>query len=110
MPNHAGPRSPLNQTPLSSPDHRASDPQQLQLRGPHRDQIARALKPIYTAPSESAAMNRFVEFAETWASATVPVKVFAVDDRGGRPIVVHVEGPSRRDVAPGVRHLARPVQ
>jgi putative transposase len=32
----------------------------------HRDQIAKALKPVYTAPSESAAMDRFIEFTETW--------------------------------------------
>jgi transposase-like protein len=32
----------------------------------HRDQIARALKPIYTAPSEAAAKERFVEFTDQW--------------------------------------------
>lgn len=30
------------------------------------DKIARALKPVYTAPAESAAMERWLEFAETW--------------------------------------------
>src|SRR3569833_2071482 len=30
------------------------------------DKIAKALKPVYTAPTESAAMERWMEFAETW--------------------------------------------
>jgi putative transposase len=30
------------------------------------DQIAKALRPIYTAPSEAAATDRFLEFAEAW--------------------------------------------
>jgi putative transposase len=30
------------------------------------DKIAKALKPVYTAPTESAAMERWLEFAETW--------------------------------------------
>jgi transposase-like protein len=30
------------------------------------DKIAKALKPVYTAPSEDAATTRFLEFAETW--------------------------------------------
>jgi putative transposase len=30
------------------------------------DKIAKALKPIYTAPAEDAATTRFLEFAETW--------------------------------------------
>jgi transposase-like protein len=32
------------------------------------DKIARALKPIYTAPTESAAMERWLEFAEAWGT------------------------------------------
>jgi putative transposase len=32
----------------------------------HWDAIAKALKPVYTAPTESAAMERFLEFAEAW--------------------------------------------
>jgi putative transposase len=32
----------------------------------HWDQIAKALKPIYTAPTEAAAEQRFLEFAEAW--------------------------------------------
>lgn len=32
----------------------------------HRDAIAKALRPIYTAPSEAAAKERFVEFAADW--------------------------------------------
>nr|WP_246370552.1 IS256 family transposase [Amycolatopsis echigonensis] len=32
----------------------------------HWDAIARALKPVYTAPTEAAARERFAEFAETW--------------------------------------------
>src|SRR5882762_583094 len=32
------------------------------------DKIARALKPVYTAPTESAAMERWLEFAEEWGT------------------------------------------
>ena len=32
----------------------------------HWDAIAKALKPVYTAPTESAARERFGEFAEAW--------------------------------------------
>jgi putative transposase len=32
----------------------------------HFDSIAKAPRPIYTAPTEAAAMERFLEFAETW--------------------------------------------
>ena len=32
----------------------------------HYDAIAKALRPIYTAPTESAAMERFLEFTEQW--------------------------------------------
>lgn len=32
----------------------------------HRDGIVKALKPIYTAPSEAAAKDRFREFAAEW--------------------------------------------
>jgi len=32
----------------------------------HWDAIAKALKPVYTAPTEAAAMERFLEFSETW--------------------------------------------
>jgi putative transposase len=32
----------------------------------HWDAIAKALKPVYTAPTESAAMERFGEFSEAW--------------------------------------------
>jgi len=32
----------------------------------HFDAIAKALRPIYTAPTEAAAMERFLEFAEVW--------------------------------------------
>ncbi|MGW5412602.1 IS256 family transposase [Actinomadura geliboluensis] len=31
-----------------------------------RDKIAKALKPVYTAATEAAAMERWLEFAETW--------------------------------------------
>jgi transposase-like protein len=34
----------------------------------HWDAIARALKPVYTAATEAAALERFLEFAETWGS------------------------------------------
>ncbi|MFG1857691.1 IS256 family transposase [Actinomadura geliboluensis] len=32
------------------------------------DAIAKALKPVYTAPTESAAMERWLEFAEAWGA------------------------------------------
>jgi putative transposase len=32
----------------------------------HYDAIAKALRPVYTAPTEAAATERFLEFAETW--------------------------------------------
>jgi transposase-like protein len=32
----------------------------------HWDAIAKALKPVYTAPTEAAARERFAEFTETW--------------------------------------------
>jgi transposase-like protein len=32
----------------------------------HWDAIAKALKPVYTAPTEGAALERFMEFAEVW--------------------------------------------
>jgi transposase-like protein len=32
----------------------------------HYEAIARALRPVYTAPTEAAAMERFLEFAEAW--------------------------------------------
>ncbi|WP_364675093.1 IS256 family transposase [Nonomuraea fuscirosea] len=32
----------------------------------HWDAIAKALKPVYTAPTEAAALERFMEFAEIW--------------------------------------------
>ena len=32
----------------------------------HYEAIARALRPVYTAPTEAAAMERFLEFCETW--------------------------------------------
>jgi putative transposase len=34
----------------------------------HWDAIAKALKPVYTAPTESAAVERFLEFCEAWGS------------------------------------------
>jgi transposase-like protein len=34
----------------------------------HWDAIAKALKPVYTAPTESAARERFAEFSETWGT------------------------------------------
>src|SRR3982750_4358763 len=32
----------------------------------HYDAIAKALRPVYTAPTEAAATERFLEFCETW--------------------------------------------
>jgi transposase-like protein len=34
----------------------------------HWDAIAKALKPVYTAPTEAAARERFAEFADTWGA------------------------------------------
>jgi len=34
----------------------------------HWDAIAKALKPVYTAPTEAAAKERFAEFAEAWGA------------------------------------------
>jgi putative transposase len=34
----------------------------------HWDAIAKALRPVYTAPTEAAATERFLEFAETWGT------------------------------------------
>ncbi|SEP51989.1 Transposase (or an inactivated derivative) [Amycolatopsis saalfeldensis] len=34
----------------------------------HWDAIARALKPVYTAPTEAAARERFAEFVEVWGA------------------------------------------
>ncbi len=32
----------------------------------HFDAIAKALRPVYTAATETAAMERFIEFCEAW--------------------------------------------
>ncbi len=34
----------------------------------HWDAIAKALRPVYTAPTEAAAMERFLEFVEVWGA------------------------------------------
>jgi transposase-like protein len=34
----------------------------------HWDAIARVLKPVYTAPTEAAARERFAEFAQAWGA------------------------------------------
>ncbi len=34
----------------------------------HWDAIAKALKPVYTAPTEAAARERFAEFAQEWGA------------------------------------------
>ncbi|MFD7656808.1 IS256 family transposase [Actinosynnema sp. NPDC059797] len=34
----------------------------------HWDAVAKALKPVYTAPTEAAAKERFTEFAEAWGT------------------------------------------
>ncbi len=34
----------------------------------HWDAIAKALRPVYTAPTEAAAMERFLEFCEAWGA------------------------------------------
>jgi transposase-like protein len=35
----------------------------------HYDAIAKALKPVYTAPTEAAAAERFLEFAQDWGTS-----------------------------------------
>jgi hypothetical protein len=35
-------------------------------RRQHYEAIAKGLRPVYTAPTEAAAMERFLEFCETW--------------------------------------------
>ncbi len=53
-------------------DHRANlrgppSPQHLRLRLPQDwAEIAKDLKPVYTAPSEQAALDRFAEFSDKW--------------------------------------------
>jgi putative transposase len=42
--------------------------------------IARDLKPVYTAPVEAAALDRFVEFCDTWEDR-YPAKCQAVEQR-----------------------------
>ena len=34
----------------------------------HWNAITRALKPVYTAPTEAAAKERFAEFADAWGA------------------------------------------
>jgi transposase-like protein len=38
----------------------------------HYDAIAKALRPVYTAPTEQAAKARFGEFTEAWGDPLVP--------------------------------------
>jgi transposase-like protein len=45
------------------------------------DKIAKALQPIYTAPTEDAATERFLEFGETWGKK-YPVAISAAIDTG----------------------------
>ncbi len=46
------------------------------------DKIAKALKPVYTAATEDAATERFLEFAETWGRKYfVPFLAFDVEIR-----------------------------
>ena len=49
----------------------------------HWDAIAKALRPVYTAPTEAAAQDRFDEFAEAWG-AKYPAIVRLWDERLGR--------------------------
>ncbi|MEU0521460.1 IS256 family transposase [Streptosporangium sp. NPDC006007] len=42
----------------------------------HWDAIARALKPVCTAPAEAAALERFLEFAEVWGGYPAIVKLW----------------------------------
>ncbi|WP_165984325.1 transposase [Streptomyces sp. YIM 98790] len=39
-----------------------------------REKMAKALKPVYTAPTEDAVLERFTEFADAWG-AKYPVVV-----------------------------------
>ena len=70
----------------------------------HWDAIAKALRPVYTAPTEAAAQERFGEFAEAWGEQ-VPGDRAAVGERLGR--VRAVPGLRRRD-PPG--RSARPTR
>ena len=47
----------------------------------HRDAIVKSLKPVYTAPSEQAAKDRFAEFATEWGDRYLAQRVGAVSYR-----------------------------
>jgi putative transposase len=69
----------------------------------HRDAIAKALRPIYTAPSEAAAKERFTEFADQWG-ARYPAIVRLWGERLGR---VRAVPRVRRRNPPGHLHHQR---
>ncbi|WP_201761449.1 MULTISPECIES: hypothetical protein [unclassified Nonomuraea] len=50
------------------------------------DAIAKALKPVYTAPTEAAALERFHEFAELWGTPRVGQRPDPVGGQGPRPL------------------------
>jgi transposase-like protein len=53
--------------------HRSPDSQQHPLLARQDwDKVAKDRKPVYTAPSEAAATERFLEFSETWAASIRP--------------------------------------
>ena len=62
------------------------------------DKIAKLLKPVYTAPTEEAALDRFAEFADAWGRK-YPAIVQALGERLGGvhpvPAVRHRDPPHR---------------
>jgi hypothetical protein len=61
----------------------------------HYDAIAKALRPIYTAPTETAAMERFLEFCETWGERYPAIVRLWENAWAGSPGAVPRRGPLR---------------
>ena len=70
----------------------------------HCDAIAKALRPVYTAPTEAAAMERFLEFCETWGDP-LPGDRAVVGERLGR-----VRAVPRASTSRSARSCARPTR
>lgn len=66
------------------------------------DKIAKLLKPVYTAPTEEAALDRFAEFADAWGRK-YPAIVESLDLPPSR-------GPSRRLHGRPPRQLRHPTR
>ena len=67
----------------------------------HYDAIAKALRPIYTAPTEAAAMKRFLEFAEVLGRALPGDRAVVGERVGGVRAVPELR---RRDPEDRVHH------